>query len=70
MKKNIGFIDRLIRFLIMDFLMGYYLFGAEIPVWLTQVFLVLSLGLFITVIFGYSPLYHLFKYDTLEKKGE
>lgn len=64
MKKNIGIEDRIIRFVLFDGLLGVTLAGFELSAgWNTAIFIA-SLYILMTLIFGYSPLYHLFNWNT------
>ena len=58
MIKNIGITDRIIRFVVMDALIGLPFLGMEIPQIFATIGAVLSGVLLITIISGYSPLYH------------
>lgn len=68
MKKNVGITDRIIRFVFMDLLLGMSLWGMNVPAWFTNFSFILSIYLIITIIFGYSPLYHIFDFSTKEDK--
>lgn len=66
MLKNIGISDRIIRFVFMDLLLGMCYWGMNVPEWFVNTSFILSIYLVITMIVGYSPLYHLFGFSTLE----
>jgi len=68
MKKNVGVTDRIIRFVFMDLLLGMCLWGLTVPLWVANISFIVSIYLIITIIFAYSPIYHLLKYDTKEEK--
>jgi len=67
MKRNIAKIDRLIRVTIAAFLilivLSNYVIGP-----LAVVSVIISLVLFGTALFGYCPLYSMFKISSLRKK--
>ena len=66
MKKNVGITDRIVRFVAVDLLLGISLMGMDVPAFLANAAFVLSIGLVITIIFGYSPLYHLLGLSTIK----
>lgn len=66
MKKNIGISDRLVRFVLMDLLLGLSYLGMEIPPQILGISFIVSLYLIFTFIIGYSPLYHLFGIKTIQ----
>lgn len=70
MKKNVGVTDRIIRFVFMDLLLGMCLWGMNVPQWFANFSFVLSIYLVFTMITGYSPIYTILKFSTLEKKEE
>jgi hypothetical protein len=67
MKKNVGITDRIIRFVLVDLLLGVSLMGMDIPNYLANTAFVISIGLVITIIFGYSPIYHLLGLSTIKE---
>ncbi len=68
MKKNVGITDRIIRFVVIDLLLGFSFMGFEIPMIYATTAFVMSIVLAIPMIFGYSPLYHLIGISTIEKE--
>ena len=64
MYKNLGSSDRLIRFVLMDFLLGFSLSGIDLSPWLANACFMLSMYLLLTMLAAYSPLYYLFGWDT------
>jgi len=70
MKKNVGITDRIIRFVFMDLLLGMCLWGMNVPIWFANFSFVLSAYLVFTMITGYSPIYALLNFSTLEEKTE
>lgn len=64
MKRNVGITDRIIRFVIVDLLLGASYLGIEIPPKLALVSFLLSLSLILTIIFGYSLIYQIFGIST------
>ncbi len=64
MKKNLGVTDRIIRFVLMDIMMGLSLAGIEMPQYLANTAFMISFYLVVTLIAGYSPLYHLLGLNT------
>ncbi len=67
MKKNLSIEDRLVRFVIFDGLLGATLAGFDLPPGLHQFFYWVSIYIMVTIIFGYSPLYHLLGISTRQK---
>ncbi|MBT8230222.1 MAG: DUF2892 domain-containing protein [Saprospiraceae bacterium] len=70
MTKNVGVVDRIIRFVAMDLLLGFTLMGFEIPGYLTNICFIISIYLGFTVLFGLSPIYHFLKISTIEESGD
>lgn len=70
MKKNIGITDRIIRFVAFDLLLGLSFLGFDIPPTLALWSFGLSMALGLTIILGYSPIYHLLGISTRELKKE
>ncbi|MGA0283529.1 MAG: YgaP family membrane protein [Saprospiraceae bacterium] len=70
MNKNVGVTDRIIRFVFMDLLLGMCLWGMNVPLWFANFSFVFSIYLVFTMITGYSPIYMLLKFSTLEEKTE
>ena len=70
MKKNVGITDRIIRFVFMDLLLGMCLWGMNVPDWFSNLSFIVSIYLVFTILFGYSPIYRLFDFNTLESKSE
>lgn len=67
MKKNLGIADRIVRFVLVDFLIGSAYMGFEIPgAWSTAAF-IFAIVLVFSIIVGYSPVYHLFGWSTRDK---
>ena len=62
--KNLSFGDRLIRFVLADMCLGIGHLGIELPPSIVTGGFLLSVYLFITLIFGYSPIYHLLGVNT------
>ena len=52
MKKNLDTTDRLIRFIIFDFAIGFPLTRGEFPDWLAALYTIVTILLLITVIIG------------------
>lgn len=67
MTKNVGIVDRIIRFVAMDLILGFTLIGNEIPPFLSNLCFIIAIYLGFTVLFGLSPLYRLFKFSTIEQ---
>ena len=70
MKKNIGITDRIIRFVLVDLLLGVSYLGADIPPVYANIAFVVSLLLILSIVFGYSLIYQLFGFSTIEEKTE
>ena len=70
MKKNVGVTDRIIRFVIMDLLLGMCLWGMNVPGWMANASFIISIYLVFTMIFAFSPIYMLFRFSTLEEQAE
>ena len=70
LKKNIGIEDRIVRFVVMDFLLGASFLGIELDPFWTNASFILSIILVITIIIGYSPIYHLLGISTKYVKPE
>ena len=70
MKKNLGIADRIVRFVLVDFLIGSAYMGFDIPAVLSNVGFILAIILAISIVFGYSPIYHLFGWSTRDKKDD
>ena len=66
MKKNIGISDRLIRFVLMDLLLGASYYGISLPLFWANLTFIISLGLIFTILIPYSPIYHLLGISTRE----
>jgi hypothetical protein len=66
-RKNLSAIDRIVRFVIVDLLLGMSYLGEEIPMILAKIAFILSLILIVTIIVGYSPVYHILGISTREK---
>ncbi|MEO0778428.1 MAG: DUF2892 domain-containing protein [Bacteroidota bacterium] len=67
MYNNLGSSDRLIRFVLMDFLLGFSLSGIDLYPWLANtcfMLFMLSMYLLLTMLAAYSPLYYLFGWDS------
>jgi len=69
MKKNVGITDRIIRFVFMDLLLGMCFLGMNVPDWFANLSFIASFYLIVTIIFAYSPLYHIFDFATLEESN-
>ena len=65
-KKNIGITDRIIRFVVFDFALGIVLTGFDIPDQLQLILVILGLYILFTVITGFSMIYKLFGYNTID----
>ena len=65
-KKNLGVTDRIIRFVLVDLLLGSSYLGIDLPQNLLLAAFILSLLLIVTIISGYSPIYHLMGCNTVE----
>jgi DUF2892 family protein len=70
MKKNLGITDRIIRFVIVDLLLGVSYLGADIPPVYANIAFVISLILILSIITGYSLIYQFFGFSTIEEKTE
>jgi hypothetical protein len=64
MKRNVGITDRIIRFVIVDLLLGASYLGIEIPPVLGMIAFLISLSLIFTIVFGYSVIYHILGIST------
>ncbi|NNE26675.1 MAG: DUF2892 domain-containing protein [Saprospiraceae bacterium] len=64
MKKNIGISDRIIRFVLLDGLLGVPYYGIDISPLLSNLSFVAVIVLGITILTGYSPIYHLLNIST------
>ncbi len=64
MYKNLGVIDRLLRFILMDFVLGYSLAGLELSDFWADACLLFSIYLILTILAAYSPIYYLFDWNT------
>ena len=64
MKKNLGITDRIVRFVIFDVLLGATYLGIELPVGWAYASFIVSVLLLISIITGYSPIYHLIGWNT------
>ena len=69
-KKNLGVTDRIIRFVLVDLLLGSSYLGIELPQPLLLAAFIISLLLIITIIIGYSPIYHVLGWNTRESSTE
>lgn len=69
MIKNIGAIDKIIRFVIVDLLLGFSFLGKDIPSYVATVAFIISVLLVISMFTSYSPIYHVFGWNTREKKA-
>jgi hypothetical protein len=68
--KNIGVFDRIIRFVIFDLLIAFSMSDfIENPLF-ANANTILMLVLLATVIIGFSPIYALFNFSTVELKTE
>ena len=68
MKKNIGIADRIIRFVLLDGLLGVPYYGFDISPIVSNLSFVAVILLGITILTGYSPIYHALNIDTRDKK--
>ena len=68
--KNLGVTDRIIRFVIVDLLLGTSYLGMDLPQGLLLSAFIASLLLILTILIGYSPIYHAMGWNTLESKPE
>lgn len=68
MKKNIGIIDKIIRFVVIDLLLGLSYLGKDIPDNLAFVSFIIIILLVISMITSYSVIYHLLNISTRENK--
>jgi hypothetical protein len=66
LKKNIGFFERIVRFIIAILLTSYFMAGIEVGV-LSLSILVLVLALLPTSLFGFCPFYYFFDITTIKK---
>ncbi len=66
MKKNIGITDKIIRFVVIDLLLGLSYLGKDIPESLAYISFIIVILLVISMITSYSPIYHLLKISTRE----
>jgi hypothetical protein len=70
MKKNIGITDRIIRFVVIDVLLGLSFLGQDIPPYLATAAFIISILLAITIIIAYSPIYHVIGISTIEESNK
>jgi hypothetical protein len=70
MKRNIGITDRIIRFVIVDLLLGASYLGIEIPPVIGMIAFLISLSLIFTIVFGYSVIYHLLGVSTRQVESQ
>ena len=69
-KKNIGFTDKIVRFVIIDLCLGASYLGTDLPAqWATAAFL-LSLILIISLFSSYSLIYQMLGISTLDLPKE
>ncbi len=69
MGKNIGLIDRIIRF-ILSIILGYFFFSDLIPGFWKYIVLFLAITFLATSILGHCCLYEPFNISTLKKKDK
>lgn len=69
MKKNIGITDKIIRFVVIDLLLGFSYLGKDIPDSLAFVSFIIVILLVISMFTSYSVIYHLLNISTREKSG-
>ena len=50
----------------MDLLLGMCFWGMNVPEWFVNLSFIISIYLMFTILFGYSPLYRLFSFSTIE----
>jgi len=67
MKKNVGFTDTFIRLILAIALLVFHFMGVG-SAGLSILFLVLSILLLATSVFGFCPLYALFRIQTTDEK--
>jgi hypothetical protein len=67
MKKNVGFTDKFLRMILAVTLLVFHFMGVG-SAGLSILFLVLSIILLATSVFGFCPLYALFRIQTTDKK--
>ncbi len=67
MKKNVGIIDRIIRFTAVDLLLGFSFLGFDIPLFYANLAFILAIIIAIPMIFGYSFLYQILGRSSREK---
>ncbi len=67
MGKNIGLIDRIIRF-ILSIILGYFFFAGLVPGFWKYIVLFLAITFLATSIISHCCLYELFHISTLKKK--
>ena len=65
-----GISDRIIRFVLVDLLLGISLMGMDIPIVMANLAFVLCVILVFTIITGYSPLYHLLGISTRSENSD
>ena len=65
MKKNLAVEDRIIRFVLFDLLMGLSFSGMAVHPNVINIVFVFSFYLLITLILGYSPIYHILGISTI-----
>ena len=68
MTKNIGIEDRIVRFVLLDLLLGVPYYGLEISPLVANASFIAVIALAITIITGFSPLYKLLGLSTVYKK--
>lgn len=64
MIKNLGVVDRIIRFVLFDLLLTLTYSGLEVSRLLSICLGILSLYVLVTVVIGYSPIYHMLHFNT------
>lgn len=68
MKKNIGIVDRIIRFVFFDLCLGANLSALDISVTWQVIFAMMAMNLLFTVITGYSVIYAITGFSTRQEE--
>lgn len=68
MKKNVGITDRIIRFTAVDLLLGFSFLGFDIPFAYANLAFILAIIIALPMIFGYSLIYQIMAWSSLEKE--
>lgn len=69
MKKNIGIVDRIIRFVLFDLFIGANLSALEIASHWRMIFFAVAIILLFTIVTGFSVIYKLIGFSTVQEKS-